>query len=262
MNDGWKLCCGECGTPDADPVRRQLAAEYEVAGWKCQSRPGDGEAQALGAMPHDVVGAGVFYVCILGVLVPCHIVGMRLVEGFSWKLKAVVGALFYGVIAFAAWKYPAAWRPLMRIPSPPLAAALTVAIAPAVTLMLALVYSKAVSVFIEVPNLLEERSEAGFPLFLSFIDIAILPPIFEEIAFRGVILSKLCAAMPAREAVVISSAMFALMHFDILGTVFFLFPLAVIASVVTLRTKSILPAMAIHFAHNATVFFIDLAELK
>jgi uncharacterized protein len=79
----------------------------------------------------------------------------------------------------------------------------------------------------------------------------VLPPIFEEIAFRGVLLSKLRRLTGSAQAIWASALLFGLLHFSVLSMAAFLVPLAVVAGYLTRRTGSLFPAIAIHAIHNA-----------
>jgi len=93
------------------------------------------------------------------------------------------------------------------------------------------------------------RPEQFWPFLLAF---ALLPALCEEIAFRGFILTGLHKRFRPRTAVLLSSFLFALYHMN----VFQLLPaflLGIVLGLVTVRSKSLLPAMLLHFLHNAAL---------
>lgn len=83
--------------------------------------------------------------------------------------------------------------------------------------------------------------------------IALSPAICEEAAFRGVILSGLAGRLRTWEAVIVVGLLFGFFHLSIYRFA----PTALLGMVITfavLRTRSILPAVIIHFGVNALVF--------
>ena len=75
------------------------------------------------------------------------------------------------------------------------------------------------------------------------------PAIFEELAFRGVILAALAHVMKSREAVVVSALMFMTLHLMV-----FSFPHLLVMGVLygwlRVRSGSLYPSMLAHFFHN------------
>ena len=103
-------------------------------------------------------------------------------------------------------------------------------------------------------NLPEGGPTPGF-VALMVVNIVLLAPIFEELLFRGLILNKLKERYSATMAIVISSALFAAIHFD--PKVFpVLFTLGAVAGYSVHRTGSIMPAIGIHMLNN--LFAISL----
>jgi uncharacterized protein len=91
--------------------------------------------------------------------------------------------------------------------------------------------------------------QAGFGWPAIVFWTAVMPAIFEELAFRGVILESLTRLLARREAILVSAFMFAILHLS----VFSLPHLVLIGAVLAwlrLRTGSLLPGMLLHFAHN------------
>jgi sodium transport system permease protein len=87
------------------------------------------------------------------------------------------------------------------------------------------------------------------PLLLSF---ALLPALCEEIAFRGYILSGLQRRFRPRTAVVLCSFLFALSHMNVFQFLPAFF-LGVVLGLLTIRSKSLVPAMFFHFVHNSVL---------
>ena len=82
-------------------------------------------------------------------------------------------------------------------------------------------------------------------------------PVCEEFIFRSVAYQGLRARMPACAAILVSAAVFAAVHIELR----FFLPLAVFGAVMAYtfeRTRSILPALAIHCLHNLTGLAVAL----
>ena len=85
-------------------------------------------------------------------------------------------------------------------------------------------------------------------LFAAGVVVAIIPAVFEEFLFRGIVLGSM-AEFNTKAAVVFSAIMFALLHSDIYGFLGYLL-MGVILAYITLRCKSIYPAVMFHFSNN------------
>jgi sodium transport system permease protein len=93
------------------------------------------------------------------------------------------------------------------------------------------------------------ETELGGSLALGFLAYALVPAVCEEIAFRGFILTGLHRRFRPRNAVLVSALLFALYHLNVF---LFLpaFALGVVLGLLTLRSRSLLPAVLFHFLHN------------
>ncbi|MCX7432699.1 MAG: transporter substrate-binding domain-containing protein [Planctomycetia bacterium] len=92
------------------------------------------------------------------------------------------------------------------------------------------------------------------PIWLSWALIAVLPAIGEELLFRGWVQSALVGAWPSRgrlvAGVVAQAACFAVFHL-LPERMPQTFALGLVAGVLTVATRSLLPAIACHAAHNS-----------
>lgn len=86
-------------------------------------------------------------------------------------------------------------------------------------------------------------------LLMSFLALACIAPIFEEIAFRGLCL-HVFAKYGTRFAIIASSMLFSLLHGNVIQSLF-AFGLGILLALLTLKAKSIIPATIIHFANNS-----------
>jgi hypothetical protein len=100
-------------------------------------------------------------------------------------------------------------------------------------------------------------SRAGWPLWTMFLLISVMPAIFEELAFRGVIQSSLERVLNARDAWLIQAALFSVIHLSPL-----MFPshflMGLCFGYMRRRSRSIYPGMLLHAGWNALVLIKDL----
>ena len=95
-----------------------------------------------------------------------------------------------------------------------------------------------------------EAFGADIPVWQMLVFFAILPGIFEEIAFRGVLLHGLKSRLKPVQLVLVAGIAFGFFHVDLFripGTSL----LGVLLVIAVLRSGSIYPAMAWHALHNA-----------
>lgn len=99
----------------------------------------------------------------------------------------------------------------------------------------------------------------GLPLVVVIAALAVVPAIAEELAFRGVVLGALLRRMSAPGAVLLQAVLFALLH----GSMFRLLPtlvLGLLLGLLTLRTRTLWPAMAAHALNNGILVTLDRAS--
>lgn len=105
------------------------------------------------------------------------------------------------------------------------------------------------------------ENAAGVGLVWVFMSLVLLPPIAEEIVFRGFLLHKLKSKASTFVATVITSVLFAVAHLEFgsgnslnWAAALDTFVLSLILCHVTLRTKSLWPAILIHMLKNGMAF--------
>jgi membrane protease YdiL (CAAX protease family) len=108
----------------------------------------------------------------------------------------------------------------------------------------------------------EDASETEV-MSLSALGVALIlggvfAAVFEELTFRGILLGAYKDS--PKTGVFLSAALFALMHMNIDQT-FYAFFMGIVLAVLTLKSRSIIPAMVVHFLNNAwnyiTVFLLS-----
>jgi membrane protease YdiL (CAAX protease family) len=83
-------------------------------------------------------------------------------------------------------------------------------------------------------------------LLLAIIGLAILPPLVEEVLFRGVLIERFAVKWRLGVAVVVSAVLFGILHVDPVGAGVF----GMITGLLYLRTGSLWPGILIHGVNN------------
>ena len=107
-----------------------------------------------------------------------------------------------------------------------------------------------------VPGIEEPQTLKIF--LLNVLLVAILPAICEEFTHRGFLLSGL-GSLGLKRAVILSSVMFGLMHLNI-QQVFYATVLGFMMAIAVIMSRSIIPAMIIHFLNNFINQYLEFAQ--
>ena len=175
--------------------------------------------------------------------------------GIDSRLLIVINMAIFGA---AAWlmlaRYRLPIRETLSLRAPPPAAWLGVLIGVPAGLLLADGVVRLASLAMPIPEewieAMAEAFGADIPVWQMLFFFAILPGIFEEIAFRGVLLHGLRSRFRPVQLVLVAGIAFGFFHVDLFripGTSF----LGVLLVIAVLRSGSIYPAMAWHALHNA-----------
>ncbi len=175
--------------------------------------------------------------------------------GIDSRLLIVINMSIFGA---AAWlmiaRYRLPLRETLSLRAPPPAAWLGVLIAAPAGLVLADGVVRLASLAMPIPEewieAMAEAFGADIPVWQMLVFFAILPGIFEEIAFRGVLLHGLKSRLKPVQLVLVAGIAFGFFHVDLFripGTSL----LGVLLVIAVLRSGSIYPAMAWHALHNA-----------
>ncbi|MGG0152818.1 CPBP family glutamic-type intramembrane protease [Bacillus mycoides] len=105
-----------------------------------------------------------------------------------------------------------------------------------------------------LPNFLVTMLEDGnvintsniYMTIFTFISACVLAPIMEEVIFRGFFLQRMAYKWGIKRAVIISSLIFGLGHFDVIGAFMF----GVIMCLLYIKTKNIWTNIAVHALNN------------
>jgi len=97
--------------------------------------------------------------------------------------------------------------------------------------------------------------DGNFGKILFIFSLTLLPALLEEMLFRGSILNRL-RKFGNIPAVLVSSLIFAFMHFDIPSFII-IFLMGCLFSAVTIRCNSLLPGVIMHFLNNSIAVFFN-----
>ncbi|NCJ06552.1 CPBP family intramembrane metalloprotease [Synechococcales cyanobacterium C] len=97
------------------------------------------------------------------------------------------------------------------------------------------------------------QNQGGLTIGVLFLMVAGLAPFFEEILFRGFLLTSLTRYLPVWKAVGVSAVMFAIAHLN-LSDVLPLTVLGIILGLVYLRSRSLIAVIILHSLWNAGSF--------
>jgi len=106
-------------------------------------------------------------------------------------------------------------------------------------------------------SMLESFREHEWPLWSAFVLTAVVPPVVEEIAFRGILLERLQRVMVAREAWLVQGVLFGFIHMSPAVFPSHIF-LGLVLGWLRVRTGSLLPPMLMHALWNAWVLVEEL----
>ncbi len=175
--------------------------------------------------------------------------------GIDGRLLIAINMAIFGA---AAWlmiaRYRLPVRETLSLKAPPPAAWLGVLIGAPAGLVLADGVVRLASLAMPIPEAwieaMAETLGADIPVWQMLFFFAVLPGIFEEIAFRGVLLHGLRSQLEPVQLVLVAGIVFGFFHVDL-----FRIPptslLGVLLVIAVIRSGSIYPAMAWHALHNA-----------
>ena len=116
------------------------------------------------------------------------------------------------------------------------------------------------------PDLVQSYALEGLPdlltrgnpgrLFLDIVVVVVVAPVVEEILFRGILLHRWAARWGMTAGVILSSALFAILHIELIGHFFF----GVVMAALYVRTGSLWMPILAHVANNALVVALTLPD--
>jgi membrane protease YdiL (CAAX protease family) len=101
-----------------------------------------------------------------------------------------------------------------------------------------------------------DRRNAVIVSSIAFASLCLVPPLVEELAFRGILLGTMQWVFDRRNAVIVSSIAFAILHLSV-ASFPHLFLLGLILGGLRVGSGSLVPGMLSHFLHNGIVFLFE-----
>ncbi|MFT5617260.1 MAG: membrane protease YdiL (CAAX protease family) [Arenicella sp.] len=99
--------------------------------------------------------------------------------------------------------------------------------------------------------------QSDYPILFSVLFLSFFPAIFEELAFRGIILGSLLKSTTPKMAIFISSLLFALIHFNVIALIW-LIPLGMLFGYFRYKYGSIWYCILGHFAYNLVIISFEI----
>lgn len=97
---------------------------------------------------------------------------------------------------------------------------------------------------------------AGWGWWLPILVVCVMPAIFEELAFRGVMTSSLQPVLGRRDTLFVVALLFAIIHLNPFGFVH-LFVAGVALGILRNVSGSLYPGMLLHFCHNGLALLLE-----
>jgi membrane protease YdiL (CAAX protease family) len=194
------------------------------------------------------------YLALLAVMLPgviyvVHASG----DPFATEIALTAGLLLV-TLAFALARRPLWWPLYKTFGFGPLGF-IAVALAAPIVLALVLGYVHGLGSAFGIRPPDELSSFQGHHVAWMLLLVAVLPPIVEELAFRGLIYTGLRKTLGVSESFIISSFAFALLHMSLPALVTHL-PLGLYFCFLRHRSDSLWPSMFAHCLHNLGVILV------
>jgi membrane protease YdiL (CAAX protease family) len=97
----------------------------------------------------------------------------------------------------------------------------------------------------------------AFPMLVMVYSIAVMPAIFEELAFRGVMYNYCANFLDERLVVIVTAFLFAIMHLSLIALVW-LIPFGIFMATLRRKYNTIWYGVFFHFVFNFTACLFDL----
>ena len=201
-----------------------------------------------------VKGCIVFYLLYLGSVLPLVWLPTEL-QGTGMLVISVLDA---GLV-LAYWRATRVRiRPLLELSGPAIRTSMLGLGLLVPTLTLNLAYHGAlVEWFGAEPRSIIEPFRAGeWGFWVAVLAACVMPAIWEEIAFRGLLQGQLSKAVGHREALILTAVLFAVIHVSVLSG-FYLLLVGVLLGFLRRRSNSLVPGMVVHFVHNLTIVVVE-----
>jgi membrane protease YdiL (CAAX protease family) len=96
---------------------------------------------------------------------------------------------------------------------------------------------------------------------LAVFFVAAMPGLFEELGYRGFLLGKLMLVTDKKQAIIISSFIFAIMHRSFIS-LFWLLPFALLIGRIRVKENTLWYGVCMHFCFNLTVVMLEIMQVR
>jgi hypothetical protein len=228
--------CPGCGARHVSLAERRARTRREAGRWRL------------------VKGCVVFYMIYLASIVPLFWVPEEhLATGM------LVVSLLDAALVIAYWRTSGfEFRPLVRLAGPALkwTAVALAALLPILAVNYAY-HSHLLELFdVDAPEIIDPFELAGYAFWVVVVEVCVMPAVWEEIAFRGLIQGKLSKAVGEREALVMTAVLFTIIHRSVISAPYLL-ALGLVLGGLRRRSGSLVPGMVLHFLHNLGVVVLE-----
>ncbi len=110
--------------------------------------------------------------------------------------------------------------------------------------------------FDESQNYFSEYIDYPNSMFWAVLFVAILPPVFEELGFRGFLFNQLIKITSPKVTIALTAFIFALVHLSIISLLW-IFPFGLLLGYLRYKYNTLWLGMIIHFIHNLIVLSLD-----
>jgi uncharacterized protein len=119
-----------------------------------------------------------------------------------------------------------------------------------------------IAAFIGIEDLsyLKDFRNHNWPIWSAFILLCIMPGIFEELAFRGYIMTRIEKVSNTSEALIIQAAMFSILHM-LPASFISHFVIGIALGIVRIRSKSLYPGIFVHTGWNAIIILGEVYKI-
>jgi membrane protease YdiL (CAAX protease family) len=102
---------------------------------------------------------------------------------------------------------------------------------------------------------------SNHPILYSILFVAIQPAIFEEMAFRGFMISDLIKFTNKKTVIIVTTILFGFVHFSPIS-LFWMLPMGWALATLRLKYNTLWYGMIFHFLHNLTIVLIEIYNLS
>ncbi|TKC04595.1 CPBP family intramembrane metalloprotease [Pedobacter polaris] len=97
--------------------------------------------------------------------------------------------------------------------------------------------------------------------YIMVLSVALLPALFEELAYRGFLMQRLLNIVDEKEAIYITSILFFFIHFSMISF-FWMLPFGLLLAYVRIKTNTLWYGVIMHFFFNLTACFVEIYDFS